>query len=108
MPAPILNLSATISCPHGGLAVPVPSNPGLSVAGMPVLCLNDSFPIVGCTFNVAGAPAPCLLVQWSMPAVTVTVRGIPCLLATSIGLCVGGSGAVPAIVTQGQAAVLAN
>jgi hypothetical protein len=100
--APVLTMAAQIMCPHGGQAIPVPSNPGVLLMGAPVLCETDTFPIVGCTFNVLGVPTPCLMVQWTVPALTFRVNGAAGLLATSIGLCVGGSGALPAIVTPGQ------
>jgi hypothetical protein len=70
--------------------------------------MTDVFMIVGCVFNVLGVPAPCVNVQWTMPALQFSVHGVPALLATSIGLCIGGSGALPAIVTPGQMTVLAT
>ncbi len=48
MPAPILNASATIMCPHGGQATTVPSNPTVLIGGAPVLVHNS-------------APNPCQL-----------------------------------------------
>jgi len=108
MPAPVLTMAATIMCPHGGQCVPVPSNPTITAAGTPILTMADTFPIVGCVFNVLGVPLPCVIVQWTVPSVTTTVRGAPALLATSPGLCMGGSGALPAIVTPGQTTVLSN
>jgi len=74
--------------------------------GSPVLVMTDVFMIVGCVFNIAGAPAPCVNIQWTMPALTVTVNNVPVLLQSSVGLCIGGSGAVPAIVAPAQMQVL--
>jgi len=108
MAAPVLTQAATIMCPHGGRAVPISQNPVMSIMGSPVLVITDVFPIVGCVFNISGAAAPCLNVQWTAPAMSLMVNNIPALLATSIGLCVGGSGAVPAIVTPGQVQVNAS
>jgi len=36
----------------------------------------------------------------------VTVNNVPVLLQSSVGLCMGGSGAVPAIVVPAQTQVL--
>jgi hypothetical protein len=108
MPAPVLTMAARIMCPHGGQATPVPSNPTVQIAGSPVLVMTDVTIIAGCVFNIAGAPAPCVNVQWTMPAVSTTVNNVPVLLATSVGLCIGGSGSVPAIIAPGQMQVLAT
>lgn len=108
MAAPVLTQAARIMCPHGGQATVVPSNPTIQIAGSPVLVMSDVFTIVGCAFNISGAPAPCLNIQWTAPAMALTVNNIPALLASSVGMCLGGSGSVPAIVTPGQAQVLAS
>jgi hypothetical protein len=106
MAAPILTQAATIMCPHGGRAMPVPQNMTVLIAGSPVLVVTDLFPIVGCVFNISGVPAPCVNVQWSMPAVVAKANQTPVLLLTSIGLCLGGSGSLPAVVSPAQMQVL--
>jgi len=109
MPAPILTQAATIMCPHAGQAVAVPQNVNVLIGGSPVLVVSDVFTIVGCVFNIAGAPAPCVNIQWTMPAVSVMVNNVPVLLQTSVGLCMGGSGAVPAVIAYpGQTQVLGS
>jgi hypothetical protein len=108
MPAPILTTMSSIMCPHGGQCVPVPSVPGIFLFGAQPLTVNDTFPIVGCTFNISGVPAPCLLVEWTLPAIGTTCRGVPVLLATSVGLCMGGSPGVPAIVSPGPVLIMGN
>ncbi|HXH22484.1 MAG TPA: hypothetical protein VNN10_10665 [Dehalococcoidia bacterium] len=108
MPAPVLTMAATITCPHGAPVLGVPSNPNVLIMGAPVLVVTDVFTVAGCPFNISGAPAPCVTVQWTAPAVNFTVNNIPVLLGTSIGLCIGGSGSVPAIVSPGQTQVMAS
>lgn len=77
------------------------------VGGAPVLVLGDATIIAGCVFNIAGAPAPCVSVQWALPALTVMVNNTPVLLQTSLGICAGGSPGVPAIVVfPGQVLVM--
>lgn len=100
MPAPILTAAATVMCPHGGQAKFVPSNPQMTIAGSPVILATDVTTIVGCPFNISGAPAPCLTIQWTNPAVQTSVMGIPVVLQTSVGLCMGGSPGVPAIIVN--------
>ena len=107
MAAPILTQAARIMCPHGGQATVVPQNMMVQVMGSPVLVMTDVFPIAGCVFNIAGAPAPCVIVQWTAPAVITKVNNVPVLLQTSVGLCIGGSGAVPAVVIPAQFQVTA-
>ena len=107
MPAPILNASATIMCPHGGQASTIPSNPTVLIGSAPVLVVTDVTMIAACAFNISGAPAPCLTIQWTNPAVSTFVNNVPVLLATSIGLCMGGSPGVPAVIANpGQFQVL--
>jgi len=106
MAVPILTQAATIMCPHGGQAVVVPQNMMVQIANSPVLVMSDVFIIAGCVFNIAGAPAPCVSITWTMPAISVMANHTPVLLQTSIGLCMGGSGALPAIVVPGQFTVM--
>lgn len=108
MAAPILTQSAQIRCPHGGQAIVVPSNPTITIAGSPVLVMTDLFTIAGCTFNISGSPAPCLSIQWTAPALSTSVNNTPVLLGTSVGLCMGGSPGVPAVVVPGQFQVLGS
>lgn len=109
MPAPILTQAATIMCPHGGQAVAIPQNVNMLIGGSPVLVVTDVFTIVGCPFVIPPSPVPCVNIQWTMPAVSFMVNNVPVLLASSIGLCIGGSGAVPAIIQYpGQTQVLAS
>jgi hypothetical protein len=108
MPAPILTKAATIMCPHGGQCMVVPQNMTVQVGGAPVLVMSDVFPIVGCVFMIGPAPAPCVMIQWAAPALSVMVNNVPVLLQTSIGLCMGGSPGVPAIVIPGQFTVMGS
>jgi hypothetical protein len=106
MSAPILTQAATITCPHGGQGSVVPQNVTIKIAGSPVLVVTDPGMIAGCPFNISGSPAPCLTIQWAAPAVLTKAGGVPVLLSTSIGLCIGGSGAVPAIIIPAQTQIL--
>ena len=87
MPGPLYHVGATAICPHGGMVTTVSSNVRVLVSGMPVATLADTSLVAGCVFVVAGAPHPCVRVQWLTPAARVLVNGQPALLQTSTGLC---------------------
>jgi hypothetical protein len=54
---------------------------------------TDTFTIAGCTFNVAGAPHPCLQIQWISTGLNSTAGSDATLTDASVGLCVAGDGA---------------
>jgi hypothetical protein len=89
-----LTASATMMCPHGGLVSPVPGTSSILIGGEPVVLSGDTYPIGGCAFNVAGAPHPCLTVQWVMTAQRTTMMQDQSLTTESVGLCKSGDGAV--------------
>jgi hypothetical protein len=96
----LLDAGATITCPHAGQATVTPKVTRVSVGGKPPLVVNDLFTISGCSFNVSGAPSPCLTIQWLMPAMRVTAESSAVLLSSSVGLCVNAAN-----VPQGTALV---
>jgi hypothetical protein len=114
MPGPILDLDATIICPHGGQVSPVSNNTRVLVDGRPALQVSDSFPIVGCPFEGwildSAGPQPCIQTVWTAPAARVLVNGRPVLLSTSTGQCLSAennpqgpptlSGVQPRVVAQ--------
>jgi hypothetical protein len=104
MPGPLIQLGATIMCPHGGQVTDVPTNARVLASGMPVATAADTFLVAGCAFQLPPpTPSPCLTVQWLTPAVRVMVNGTPALLQTSAGLCQN-----PAQVPQGPPIVAAT
>jgi hypothetical protein len=56
-------------------------------AAAPTLAGGDSCVIAGCSFNIAGAPHPCVSVQWVITATRVKRAGAMALNASSVGLC---------------------
>lgn len=87
MAAQVLQLGCTVQCPHGGMATPINTNARVRVDGAFALLATDAWVVAGCPLNVAGAPHPCVVVEWSGGAQRVKVGGQPVLLATSVGLC---------------------
>lgn len=101
--------SATIMCPHGGLAVCAPS--GASYQSEYMLDTDNYF-VAGCIFQLpSGAPSPCVRVTWmsSSPPPDPTARNrrkvvLPpprVILPDSVGLCLSASGKA-----QGRARII--
>ncbi|MFN2627079.1 MAG: hypothetical protein ABR569_00395 [Gaiellaceae bacterium] len=89
----LLDAATQIACPHGGQGVATPSSGRVLLGGSAALVVSDPVTIAGCSFNVSGAPSPCLQVQWLAPATRVKVGGTPVLLSSSLALCVNAAGA---------------
>ena len=89
----LLDAATQVICPHGGQGVATPSNEKVLLGGSPALVESDQVTIAGCSFNVSGAPSPCISVQWQAPATRVTVGGTAALLSTSVALCTNAAGA---------------
>lgn len=109
MPGPLFHVGAVAMCPHGGQVMTISSNARVLATGMPVATLADQYLVAGCVFNIAGAPTPCLRVQWLTSATRVLINGIPPITALSMGLCflVTGPPGGPAIVVSTQPRVSA-
>jgi len=89
-----LTSSATLMCPHGGKVSPVPGTSKIRIGGEPVVLSGDTYPIGGCAFNVAGAPHPCLTVEWVVTAQRSTMVQDQPLTTESVGLCKAADKAV--------------
>jgi hypothetical protein len=107
MPGFLYHVGAAAICPHGGQVAVVPSSPRVLVSGSPVATMADQHLIAACAFNLAGAPHPCLKVQWLVPAARVLVNGQPVLLLASTGLCLAADQAPqgPPTITTTQTRV---
>jgi hypothetical protein len=104
MPA-LLTAASTMMCPHGGTVIATPGSSAAS-AGAPILRGSDSFTIAGCAFVIAGAPHPCVSVNWVQTATRVKHGGDLVLNQASLGLCIAGDqapqGTVLITATQPQ------
>lgn len=89
----MLTQASTLMCPHGGTITAIPSDPSVKADGSTIAQSTDSFVIAGCAFNIAGAPQPCIRVQWITTANQVKGRSAFALTLESVGLCIGASGA---------------
>ena len=88
-----LTTSSTLQCPLRGIVSAVPANIRVSLGGSPIVLSSDTFVIGGCAFNVAGAPHPCLQVQWIVTVLMATADGSQPLTTDSVGLCKAADGA---------------
>jgi len=86
VPGALSHVGAMARCPHGGVITEIPSAPRVFLSGMAAATVGDQYTIVGCAFNVGGAPHPCVRVQWLVPAVRVKANLMPVVLQTSVGV----------------------
>jgi hypothetical protein len=102
----LLNASSQMMCPHGGTVSATTSNSKAKAAGGFILRPSDTFTIAGCVLNVAGAPHPCVQVQWVQATLQNKAAGDAALAEDSVGLCVAGDqavqGTVLVVFTQAQ------
>jgi hypothetical protein len=101
-----LTTETAMMCPHGGQVTIASTNTRVSAHGAPMVRSSDSFVIAGCTFNVSGAPHPCVTIKWSTTADRSTI-GDPTLTTDSLGLCQAADKAIqgPVKVVSTQTAV---
>jgi hypothetical protein len=106
---PVLTVSATVTCPHGGQGTITPAQ-AAAVAGDTVCTEADLVTIEGCPFAVGPNPSPCVLVQWQSASTTTTASGAAILTAASQGLCLNPAGAPqgPVVLAPAQAAAVAT
>jgi hypothetical protein len=100
MPGLVFHVAAVATCPHGGQVQTVSANARVLVSGLQVATMVDQSTVIGCAFNVSGAPSPCVKIQWTVPSARVKVMGQPVLLQASVGLCQN-----PAQAPQGPAII---
>ena len=89
MPGFLYNVGSTAMCTHAGQVQAISTNVRVLASGTPVTTMADQFMVAGCPFVIAGAPHPCVRVQWLVPATRVLVMGQPVILQTSAGLGLG-------------------
>ena len=88
MPGYLLHEGAMVQCAHGGSAMPTDVSTNVFVNGQPVTTEAAPYSVAGCSFNVSGAPVPCVTAQWTVSAEQVFNDGVPVLLLDSQATCV--------------------
>ena len=96
--ANLLTTASVMMCPHGGTVNAISSNTKAKATGSYLLRSTDTFTIVGCPLNVAGALHPCVQVQWVQTALKSKAMGDFNLTMNSVGLCVAADQAVQGTV----------
>jgi hypothetical protein len=104
---PILTVNAVLMCPHGGQVTLIPRQVQVLAQGAPILWLVDLIgaPIVGCTQPPTPATVPCTLVVSPLSgstSLTVSVNGIPALIATATAVTNGVPPGVVTVISPGQ------
>ena len=102
MPGFLLHLGATVTCVHGGQALPTSPSLRVLVSGQPVVLQPIPYSIIGCPFATA-APQPCLTAQWTTAATRILSNGMPVLLFDSQAICIPNG--TPLMITATQTRV---
>lgn len=106
MPGPILHMGATVTCAHGGQAIPTAPSPRVMVSGMPIATIAAPYVVAGCAFVPPAGNGPCVTAQWMVGAVRVTSLGQPVAIMTGVAMCVPT--ATPLLPVASQTRVLAT
>lgn len=97
MPGFVLHQGATVQCLHAGQAVPSAPSARVRLGGLPLAVETSAFQVVGCAFNVSGAPSPCVSVLWTSTATRIMANKMRVLLRDSQASCVpNGTGVLVA------------
>ena len=91
-----ITVASVLQCPHGGSVQIIPANPKSSAGEAPVATMADEYIISGCTFTIPATPpipSPCITIQWLAGDLRNSANGIPMLSQSSVGLCIGATGA---------------
>ena len=100
MPGFLVHVGASVQCSHFAPAQPTAPNPRVLVSGQPTVTMPTPYAIAGCTFNVSGAPSPCLTGQWLTASTRVFSNGQPLVLLDSQSVCAPNGTPMLIIATQ--------
>jgi len=106
MPGPILHLGATLTCSHGGQALPTVPFPRVTVSGQPVATQASPWAIAGCAFVPPAGNGPCVTGTFVTAATRVFAGGQPVVLLDSVSTCAPTG--TPMIPVQAQTRVIAT
>lgn len=83
----LLTTASSMMCPHGGTVSAITSNTRAIAGNAGLVRANDTFTIEGCTFQISGAPHPCVRVQWIVNDLRSRALSDFTLSDASVGLC---------------------
>jgi hypothetical protein len=99
MPGFLLHLGATVTCSHGGQAMPTVPNARLTVSGQPTATIAAPWAVAGCPL-VPPAPGPCVTGQWTVGTTRVTSNGQPLVVQSGVAICAPSGTPLLPIVSQ--------
>lgn len=102
MPGPILHLGASVTCMHGGSAVPTAPYPRVLVSGQPAVLTASPYAIAGCGLSTTSAP-PCVTGQWVMGATRVRGNGLAFAIVGGVAVCMAPGTGMQAVSFQTRA-----
>jgi hypothetical protein len=86
-----LNVSASLTCPHGGTVTITTLNQSVKAESVYAALATDQYVVAGCPWQipvgVGTVPSPCVSVKWILTDMRVTVNGNATLSTTSVGFC---------------------
>jgi hypothetical protein len=95
VPGHLLDANTSMTCPHGGQVTAKPRRGRVTVREQSLFVLDDFLvpepAVSGCSFQVSGAPSPCLRIQWQSAARRLELDGSPVLLSSSVGICISAA-----------------
>ena len=87
-------------CSHAGTVTFASPSPRVMLGGQPAIVMTDPSPVAGCPYVTAGAPTPCVKIQWVAAATRVMIGGAPALLQNATGIGVPNGTPPNIVVTQ--------
>lgn len=104
MPGPILHLGSTVTCSHGGQAMPAAPFARVMVSGQPVVTQTSPWVIAGCSFVPPAGNGPCVTGNFIVAATRVLAGGAPVVLLDSVSICTPTG--TPMLPVQAQTRVI--
>lgn len=104
MPGPILHLGATVTCSHGGQAMPTTPSARVLLSGQPAVAQSSPWTVAGCGFVPPSGNGPCVSAIVVVAATRVLIEGAPAVLQTSTSICAPTG--TPLIPVQAQTRVI--
>lgn len=104
MSGPILHLGATVTCSHGGQALPTAPSARVLVSGQPAVAQASVWTVAACPFVPPGGNGPCITANFVAAATRVLIEGAPAILMSSVSVCAPTG--TPLIPVQAQTRVV--
>ena len=87
MSGPILHLGATVTCTHGGQALPTMPSARVLLSGQPAVSQASPWTVARCGFVPPGGNGPCVSATYVAAATRVLIEGMPAVLQSSTSIC---------------------